>query len=216
MSGPGPPSRPALYPPAPSSPGRFRRNRYYGDDSQRPRSKTPLLGRKLPTIWVASRKQIYTISGREPIFSVETSLDFTVKVENQYLLTMSGLASYRPPKDVCVEATGPQVALVIKSQKQLRIDHRRPIPCGRKARTNWRPLEGNAIMCVMRIGLTPTRSTRWPAARKFVAFLSQISPIVPTQPTIKALAVNILMLASFHGMEEVTGSIPVRSTNNPL
>ena len=52
--------------------------------------------------------------------------------------------------------------------------------------------------------------------RKFVAFLSQISPIrpvLPTQPTNKSFAVNILMFASFHGMEEVTGSIPVRSTN---
>ena len=59
----------------------------------------------------------------------------------------------------------------------------------------------------------------WPAVRKFVAFLSQIPPIgpvLPTQPTNKSFAVSILMFASFHGMEEVTGSIPVRSTNNPL
>jgi len=34
-------------------------------------------------------------SGRKPIFSVEKSLDFTTKVENHYLLTMSGLAPCR-------------------------------------------------------------------------------------------------------------------------
>jgi len=71
----------------------------------------------------------------------------------------------------------------------------------------------------MEIGLTPTRSARWPAARKFVGFLSQIPPIgpvLPTWPAYKPFAVNILVFVSFHGMEEVTGSIPVRSTNNPL
>jgi hypothetical protein len=60
----------------------------------------------------------------------------------------------------------------------------------------------------MEIGLTPTRSARWPAAKKSVAFLSQISPfrpVLPTWPVYKSFAVNILMFASFHGMEEVTG-----------
>ena len=68
----------------------------------------------------------------------------------------------------------------------------------------------------MEIGLTPTRSARWPAAKKFVAFLSQIPPIgpvLPTQPTNKSFAVNNLISVSFHGMEEVIGSIPIRSTN---
>jgi hypothetical protein len=37
---------PALYPPAASSPERFRRDDDSGDDSQRPRSKDPLFGRK--------------------------------------------------------------------------------------------------------------------------------------------------------------------------
>ena len=56
----------------------------------------------------------------------------------------------------------------------------------------------------MEIGLTPTRSARWPAVRKFVAILSQISPIrpvLPTQPTNKSFAASILMFVSFHAME---------------
>ena len=60
--------------------------------------------------------------------------------------------------------------------------------------------------------------SRWPAARKFVAFLSQISPtgpVLPAQPTNKPFAVNNLIFVSFHGMEEVIGSIPIRSTNKP-
>jgi len=53
-------------------------------------------------------------------------------------------------------------------------------------------------------------------AKKFVASLSQILPIMPVlpiQPTRKCCAVYNLPEDSFHGMEEVTGSIPVRSTN---
>jgi len=35
---------------------------------------------------------------------------------------------------------------------------------------------------------------------------------LPTRPAIKAFAVSKLRLSSFHGMEEVVGSIPTRST----
>jgi len=49
------------------------------------------------------------------------------------------------------------------------------------------------------------------------AFCPQIPPIVPflpTVPTRKCRAVYNLRFERFHGMEEVTGSIPVRSTNH--
>jgi hypothetical protein len=36
---------------------------------------------------------------------------------------------------------------------------------------------------------------------------------LPTQPTNKSFSVNNLRFPSFHGMEEVIGSIPIRSTN---
>ena len=52
--------------------------------------------------------------------------------------------------------------------------------------------------------------------KKFVASLSQIPPIMPiltTQPTHKSRAVYYLAEDSFHGMEEVIGSIPIRSTS---
>src|ERR1035441_4740468 len=97
MSGRGPPSPPALCQLAPSSLGRFWRNHHYGGDSQRPRSKTPLLGRKQPIISLPGRKSLYMASGRKPIFSVDNSLDFTIKVENHYLLAISGLASCTCP-----------------------------------------------------------------------------------------------------------------------
>jgi hypothetical protein len=41
-------------------------------------------------------------------------------------------------------------------------------------------------------------------------------PVLPTQPTRKYCAVYNLPEDSFHGMEEVIGSIPIRSTNNPF
>jgi len=65
------------------------------------------------------------------------------------------------------------------------------------------------------VRLTPHGSAHWPAARrftvhakKFVASLSQIPPIMPvlpTQPTRKCCAVYNLPEDSFHGMEEVIG-----------
>ncbi len=48
--------------------------------------------------------------------------------------------------------------------------------------------------------------------------MSQIAPIVPvlpTQPICKCFAVYNLRFASLHGMEEVIGSIPIRSTKQP-
>ena len=39
-------------------------------------------------------------------------------------------------------------------------------------------------------------------------------PVLPAFPTSKAFAVNNLHFPSFHGMEEVIGSIPIRSTNH--
>src|SRR5271168_3839859 len=40
-------------------------------------------------------------------------------------------------------------------------------------------------------------------------------PVLPVFPTYKAFAVNNLHFSSSHGMEEVVGSIPTRSTNFP-
>ena len=65
-------------------------------------------------------------------------------------------------------------------------------------------------------GPIPHGSAHWPAAKEFVASLSQIAPIVPvfpTLPTRKCCAVYDLRFELFHGMEEVVGSIPTRSTN---
>src|SRR4030088_1100175 len=59
-------------------------------------------------------------------------------------------------------------------------------------------------------GAPPTGSVRCSAWQKFVASLSQIAPIgpvLPTQPSRKCCAVYNLRFNSFHGMEEVIGSI---------
>jgi hypothetical protein len=40
-----------------------------------------------------------------------------------------------------------------------------------------------------------------------------IWPFLPTQPTYNPLPVNNLHFHALHGMEEVIGSIPIRSTN---
>ena len=62
----------------------------------------------------------------------------------------------------------------------------------------------------------PTRSARWPAWVNLAAIWQQIVPIVPvlpTQPTRKCCSVYDLRIDLLHGMEEVIGSIPIRSTN---
>ncbi len=41
-----------------------------------------------------------------------------------------------------------------------------------------------------------------------------IWPVFPAHPTFKYIAVNNLQFRQFHGMEEVVGSIPTRSTNH--
>jgi hypothetical protein len=54
------------------------------------------------------------------------------------------------------------------------------------------------------------------ARKKFVAFLSQIppkGPFLPVVPVYNYCTVNNLRFRSQHGMEEVIGSIPIRSTN---
>jgi hypothetical protein len=43
-----------------------------------------------------------------------------------------------------------------------------------------------------------------------------IMPVLPVLPTHKYISVNNLAFDPYHGMEEVIGSIPIRSTNKPL
>ena len=65
----------------------------------------------------------------------------------------------------------------------------------------------------------PTRSARGPLVANLAAFWQQISPIVPVLPTVpahKCCAVYNLASEAFHGMEEVIGSIPIRSTKTTL
>jgi hypothetical protein len=55
-----------------------------------------------------------------------------------------------------------------------------------------------------------------PSLKKFVAFLSQIpprGPFLPVVPVYNHCSVNNLRFWTLHGMEEVIGSIPIRSTN---
>ncbi|HET9101428.1 MAG TPA: hypothetical protein VFN62_13625 [Acidobacteriaceae bacterium] len=64
-------------------------------------------------------------------------------------------------------------------------------------------------------GLIPHRSTHWPLVVMLPAFCPQIAPIMPVLPVVptrKCCAVYYLRLDLFHGMEEVVGSIPTRST----
>ncbi len=58
-------------------------------------------------------------------------------------------------------------------------------------------------------------ATMQPTAPKLVSTWCQSAPIVPVlpvPPTSNQLAVNKLTFLHFHGMEEVIGSIPIRST----
>ena len=43
-----------------------------------------------------------------------------------------------------------------------------------------------------------------------------IMPVLPVLPTRKHCSVNNLGFDPYHGMEEVIGSIPIRSTNNKI
>ena len=61
----------------------------------------------------------------------------------------------------------------------------------------------------------PTQPALKPV-EKFVAFLSQIQPggpFLPVVPVSKCCTVYNLRFLLQHGMEEVIGSIPIRSTN---
>src|SRR5260370_37434241 len=65
-------------------------------------------------------------------------------------------------------------------------------------------------------GLAPHRPTPGHLVSCLPAFCPQIPPIgpvLPTVPTCKYCAVYNLGEDCFHGMEEVIGSIPIRSTN---
>jgi hypothetical protein len=64
-------------------------------------------------------------------------------------------------------------------------------------------------------GLVPHSQPIDPFVEKFVAFLSQIWPRGPFLPVVSVFnycTVNNLRLCEFHGMEEVVGSNPTRST----
>jgi hypothetical protein len=66
-----------------------------------------------------------------------------------------------------------------------------------------------------RAGLIPHDQPGGPLVANLAAFWQQISPIMPVLPTVpthKSSAVYNLALEAFHGMEEVIGSIPIRST----
>jgi hypothetical protein len=65
-------------------------------------------------------------------------------------------------------------------------------------------------------GLIPHDQPGGPLVANLAAFWQQISPIVPVLPTVPAhkyCAVYKVAVEAFHGMEEVIGSIPIRSTN---
>jgi hypothetical protein len=60
----------------------------------------------------------------------------------------------------------------------------------------------------------PTQISPWPASQNLGAFCGQIAPMVsvlPVVPVRKYCAVYYLAHDSYHGMEEVIGSIPTRS-----
>ena len=69
---------------------------------------------------------------------------------------------------------------------------------------------------IKELGLIPHDQPGGPLVANLAAFWQQISPIVPVLPTVpthKSCAVYNLAFEAFHGMEEVIGSIPIRSTN---
>ena len=65
------------------------------------------------------------------------------------------------------------------------------------------------------LGLIPHDQPGGPLPRNLGAFCGQIAPMVsvlPVVPAHKSCAVYNLAFEAFHGMEEVIGSIPIRST----
>jgi hypothetical protein len=63
----------------------------------------------------------------------------------------------------------------------------------------------------------PTQTNPLATCVNLPAFCPQIPPFAPVLPTVpvrKYCAVYNLRFDLFHGMEEVIGSIPIRSTNN--
>jgi hypothetical protein len=73
----------------------------------------------------------------------------------------------------------------------------------------------NCVWHAGELGLIPHDQPSGPLLANLAAFWQQISPIVPVLPTVpthKSCAVYNLAFEAFHGMEEVIGSIPIRST----
>jgi hypothetical protein len=69
------------------------------------------------------------------------------------------------------------------------------------------------------LGLIPHDQPGGPLPRNLGAFCGQIAPMVsvlPVVPVRKYCAVYYLAHDSYHAMEEVIGSIPIRSTKQPL
>jgi hypothetical protein len=88
---------------------------------------------------------------------------------------------------------------------------------------HWPYLSVHAQRCSLlnessrRAGLIPHDQPGGPLVANLAAFWQQISPIMPVLPTVpthKSSAVYNLAFEAFHGMEEVIGSIPIRSTNS--
>jgi hypothetical protein len=72
---------------------------------------------------------------------------------------------------------------------------------------------------IKELGLIPHDQPGGPLVANLAAFWQQISPIVPVLPTVpthKSCAVYNLAFEAFHGMEEVIGSIPIRSTSKHM
>jgi hypothetical protein len=76
---------------------------------------------------------------------------------------------------------------------------------------------GGALVSIIaeKFWADPTQINPWPASQNLGAFCGQIAPMVsvlPVVPVRKYCAVYYLAHDSYHGMEEVIGSIPIRST----
>ena len=85
------------------------------------------------------------------------------------------------------------------------------VPNGTEDRIHWSNFEIR--------GLIPHDQPAGHLVRFLPAFCPQMTPVGPFLPVVpvrKYCAVYSLWFDSFHGMEEVVGSIPTRSTNKPL